>query len=275
VAQIKASPRKNIIVLRDFLTAAASKHRDKGGESLFNLALQVMQIEAAMKESGFSYPRLEVKLPVKGHRDSLAQSDTVYVAVAPLEDESQVQSVVAYNKGEQLALSVKEPPKIPTFVIAPAESDSVEPEPPLTISDKPRDEENPERVVDDFVGIPWILITDDHESWPCGDPEIYVKISRWDLINGSWQFFSSNTDLTGVNDENVWYWLGELGYNNTYRVLGSTFWRVVQYAFWESDSGAHGSDDFLGSINVTWTALPFGGYTSFSSGDVRFYVDRD
>lgn len=275
-AQIKAARRKYVMVMQDFLAVAASKDLEKGGEHLFNLAIQVDQVEATMKDFGLPIPRLEVKLPVKAHRELLNESEAVYVAAVPLVDESEVKSITAYtSKGDRITLSADEPPRIPTFVITPAEEESLEPEHPLIMSDKPGKEENPERVVDDFIGIPWIRITDDHESWPCGDPEIYVKIWFWIQSNGYWQVIKSIANLKYVNDEYVWYWLGELGYNNTYRKLIGSDWKNIYYEIWEADSGAHGNDDFLGSRYVTWKDLPFGGYTKFSAGDAKIYVDRD
>jgi len=172
------------MVMRDFLAVAASKDLEKDGKHLINLATQVDQIEATMKDFGLPIPRLEVKLPVKAHRELLNESDEVYVAAVPLADESEVKSIIAYtSKGDRITLSADEPPRIPTFVITPAEEESLEPAHPLIKLDKPREEENPERVVDDYIGIPQIRITDDHENWWCGDPEIYVRI-KWYWATG-------------------------------------------------------------------------------------------
>jgi hypothetical protein len=276
-AQIKAAPRKYLMVMRDFLAMAAGKDREKGGETLFNLAMKVDRAEATMREFGYPIPRLEVKLPVKAHRELLKDARAVYVAAVPLEDESEVTSVTAYDAGgKRMALSAKKPPGIPTFVIGPAEEASLEPAPPLVKAEKPGKEENPERVVDDYVGLPWLLITDKSEGWTCGDPEIYVRIKFWIWNYNQWIFINAKVDLPGVNDEYVWYWLGELGYNSTYRNLSNySDWKYIVYEFWEEDSGGHGGDDYLGSRTINWKALPYAGYThlNYAHGDIM--VDRD
>lgn len=276
-AQIKAAPKKYLMAMRDFLAMAASKDREKGGELLFNLAMKVDQAEASMKKFGYPIPRIDIKLPVKAHRELLKDARVVYVAVIPLEDESKVKSITAYDlKGKRIALGSDKPPAIPTFVIGPAEEDSLEPPQPLIKADKPGKEENPERVYDDYVGLPWLLITDKSEGWTCGDPEIYVRIKFWIWNYNQWIFINAKVDLPGVNDEYVWYWLGELGYNSTYRNLSSySDWKYIVYEFWEEDSGGHGADDFLGSKTINWKGLPYSGYMhlNYAHGDIM--VDRD
>ena len=276
-AQIKAAPRKYLMVMRDFLAMAAARDREKGGELLFNLAMKVDQAEATMKEFGYPIPRIEVKLPVKAHREVLKNSRAVYVAAIPLEDETEVKSVTAHtSNGKRMALSPKKPPDIPTVVVGPAETASVEPTAPLVKAKKPGKEENPERVVDDYVGLPYLLITDKSEGWTCGDPEIYVRIKFWIWSYNHWIFINTRVDLPGVNDEYVWYWLGELGYNSTYRYLSSyADWKYIVYEVWEDDSGGHGADDFLGSKTINWKGLPYSGYThlNYAHGDIM--VDRD
>ncbi len=267
--QVKASARKNVVVLRDFLGAAAGQGPAKETDSFIQLRARVYDAEAAMKECRLPIPRLEIKLPVKAHLDLVNSSDTVYVAVAPLQDESEVKSITAFSKGERMTLDAAEPPKVPTFVIAPAESESADPDYPLKTSDKPGEEQDKAQVADPFVGIIWIKITDDHESWTCGDPEIYVKIYRWDpsgtIVN--------SVNLPGVNDEHVWYWLADP--NSTYRFVTTGFSSSVQFQIWEADSGTHGGDDHVGTITVNWTTLPFGAYSSFSGGHAQLYIDKD
>jgi hypothetical protein len=275
--QIKAAPKKYLMAMRDFLAMAADKDREKGGELLFNLAVKVDQAEATMKDFGYPVPRVDIKLPVKAHRKLLKDARAVYVAVIPLEDETEVKSISAYDlKGKRIALSPGKPPAIPTFVIGPAEEESLEPPPPLIKADKPGKEENPERVFDDYVGLPWLLITDTSEGWTCGDPEIYVRIKFYIWNYNQWIFINAKVNLPGVNDAYVWYWLGELGYNSTYRYLSSySDWKYIVFEFWEEDSGGHGADDFLGSRTINWKSLPYSGYThlNFAHGDIM--VDRD
>ena len=77
-----------------------------------------------------------------------------------------------------------------------------------------------------------------------------------------------------MNGERVWYNLGDR--NSTYKYVNtSDYAPVIRLEFWEDDDGFHNGDDHLGSINIWWTNLPFGGYTEYVTGDVRFRIDRD
>lgn len=270
-SRIKESPRKNVLVLSEFLGGALAGGLEDGSGSLLALAGLVQRAEAQMGKCDLAIPRLEIKLPVRAHRDLLGNSNTVYVAAAPLAEESEVKSITAFSKGERITLDAHEPPTLPTLVVLPAETLSEEPTYPLMISAEPEPEKNPARVVDDYVGIPWIKITNDHESWVCGDPEIYVRILRWQLP--SCKLINQTVGLPGVNDENVWYYLHDS--NSTYKYVSNSYVHVIRFEVWEADSGAHGADDHVGTVNVTWTNLPFGGYTYFSNKDVRMDVDRD
>ena len=272
--QFKEAPRKNVLVLREFIGGAMIASRDDATRSgkLLDLASIVQSSEVDMTKCGMPAGRMEIKVPVREHLANLQSSETIYVACAPLADESEVTSIVAYSNGERISLSAAEPPKIPTLVVVPAEQASAEPTYPLTFSAETAPEENPGRVVDDWVGLPWIRITNDHESWVCGDPEIYVKIRRWHLP--SCHIHTSTVNLPGVNDEFVWYYLGDP--NSTYKYVSLTSYiQNIRFEVWEADSGSHGADDHVGTINVTWVNLPFGGYTTRSSGDVSVQIDRD
>ncbi len=268
-AQFKASAKTNTVVLRDVLVAAARQGQKNDAERLFELASSVQRMEMIMKDSGAPIPRLDLTLAVNTYHDLLQSSDTVYVAVAALADESQVKSIKVYSNGKGFTLGVNEPPKIPTIVVAPAETESLDPDYPLTILKEPGDEANKNRIVDDFVGVPYILITDDHD--PGTSPEIYIKIRRWLLWPGT--FVDNKIELAGVNKENKWYWLGD--HNDTYKFVDAGFHGTIEIAVWERD-GWFNPDDFLGVFFVNRTSLPFGGYTGpLSNGDARIYVDRD
>lgn len=267
-AQIKAS-KTNTIVLREVLAAAARQGLKKGDDRLFRLAAGVQRAEIIMKNSTIPICRLDLTLPVEEHRVILQEYNTMYVAVAALADEGEVKSITAYSNGKRLTLSANEPPKIPTFVIIPAETESLDPVYPLTILREPQDETNKDRIVDDFVGIPYILITDDHEPWWKGRPEIEVRFRTWLKQPGVFRY--NKVGLGGVNKEYKWYWLGDP--SGTYLYFGDRHHSPFEIAVWERDSG---SDDFLGVFFIHWTSLPYGGYTGpVSNGDARIYVDRD
>ncbi len=158
------------------------------------------------------------------------------------------------------------------MVLISGETESTERTYPLTFSDEEGDEENPHRVVDEFVGIARIWIDNDHEGWSSGRPEIYVRILRFRF--STFSLLNQRENLPGVNDEQVWYNIGDP--NKTYRYVStSNYAPVIQYQVWEADSGFHGSDDHVGTVTLNWTGLPFGGYTTFASGDVRLRVDKD
>jgi hypothetical protein len=270
VERLKSSPRKYIIVLRSFVEEQVKQEREQGADALALLAARVLDTEAAMKRSGLADARLDVKVPVEAHRDRLSQTATPYVAVTPLEDETRVKSLVAFLRGERLSLDAQSPPEVATLVVTPAESSSIDPAYPLRIVDEPDEaEEFPGRIVDDFVGIRWIRILDDHESWSSGDPEIYVRILRCSTGGGVGRV---RINLPRVNDENVWYRLNDP--NATYRFVNCGV--RMFFDFYEADSGAHGNDDFVGSCSVRWRDLSFNGYQPISCyGDVRIWVDRD
>ncbi len=267
--RLKSSPRKYVIMLRRFLDERVTLAREQGGDTLAVLAARVLEAEAAMRALGQADARLDLKLPVKAHRDRLSQTVTPYVGVVPSTDETHTKSIVAFREGKRVTLDAQVPPDVPTLIVTPAESSSTDPHYPLRIVDEPaEDEEFPGRIVDDFVGIRWIRLLDDHESWVSGDPELYVRITR--CSGGS--FSQVRINLPGVNDENVWYRLNDP--NATYRFVNCG--SHVFFDFYEADSGAHGGDDFVGSCNVRWRDLPFSGYRPISCfADIRIWVDRD
>ncbi len=266
---------KYVMALRGFLAVAATKAGDDQGEDLFNLAVKVNEGEDLMKEFGLAVPRFDIKLPVKTHREAVKETREVYVAAVPLTDERETRSVTVFGPGDrQMSLDPKAPPDVPTYVVGPAERESLEPTPPLETSEEPGDEKNPRRV-DDYVGVPWIRITDESEGWTCGDPEIYVRLKFWIWNYNMWVFINSKVNLYGVNDAHTWYWLGELGYNSMYRNLLSNDWKYITYEVWEEDSGAHGADDYLGSTVINWKNLPYNGYSQSNFGNGSMMVDRD
>lgn len=282
-AQFKATKWKNRAVLGDFLGAALKKglkkqaqQQEKKAELILDLAVHVQEIESTLKNLGITIPTLEVKLPVKAHRKILTSSQTVYVAVAPFADESEVKSITAYSSGKRITLSADKPPEVPTLVIISAE-ESMDPVYPLPTSKQPGEEKKEERV-DDFVGIPWIAIDAYKEEWWCGFPEIYVKVKRIKKIPGTpWgQIITDIVNLPGVNVEDIWYWLGDP--NPTYKYVDMlSYWPVMRFEVWEADSGEFhgGGDDYIASFTITWTGLPFGGYTTFTKPNARIRVDRD
>lgn len=267
VERIEAS-KTRVVALGELLSTALAASGTEGAPGLARLAAQVGRLESALERAGAPIPRLDLKLPVREHQALLASSETIYVLAAPLADESEVESLTAYANLEPVTLDPDEPPKIPTLVVIPAESESLEPTYPLRFSAEPGDEEDPRRV-DDFVGIPKIWIADESEGWTSGDPEIYVITFR--TQGGA--SFTTRRNLPGVNDIRVWYDLGDP--NSTYLYYDSSYSSVISIIVYEEDNFAHGADDFMGSVTFDWTALPPSSYTTFSNGDMRIQVDLD
>ena len=67
-------------------------------------------------------PRLDLKLPVSEHQGLLRTAETIYVLAAPLEDESEVETLRAYSNRQPVTLDAAEPPAIPTLVLIPAKA---------------------------------------------------------------------------------------------------------------------------------------------------------
>jgi hypothetical protein len=272
VNQIEAAKLK-ALPLGDLATAALGQNLGEASRPLTDLVVRVRRVEVAMAAGGVPTPRIDIKLPVKQHHGKLGNSDAIYVLAAPFEDESEVKSLPAYNHGERIVLDAAEPPRIPTLVILPAESESLDPTYPLQFSDEPGEEENP-RKVDDFVGVPKIWIEDDHESWASGDPEIYLNITRIQRTGAAIDALLERFDLPGVNGEQVWYDLGDS--NVTYRYVDiAGFTPYMTFSVYEDDNFAHGADDFLGSVQIEWNDLDVSSYTTFIVDDAQLKIDRD
>jgi hypothetical protein len=277
--RFEASPRKSLIILKDYLGAALSQDPQEQSKRIVGLIADVQYTENTMQKWGIP-PRIELKLPVPGYRELLSTSDTILVAVVPFADESEAKSITAYSKGARIDLGAKEAPRTPAVVLQPPETDTVDPVYPAPTYDQPKQEERASRRIDEFVGIPWINIADTSEGWTSGDPEIYVFVSTFKIVQND--ITQIKVDLPIVKTPQNWYWLGDP--NNTYRFLDFNVDRdYVVLDFYEEDRhSAHGEDDFLGRILITPSSLPFDVYTFMSTPEttngipnVRFGVDKD
>ncbi len=264
--------KKRTVGLGQMLAALRVKDPDNSGKRFEAATRIVRKIESAMTELGVETARVDIKLPVEAHVRLLKDAKEVIVLSAPLADEKDVDKVIAFSNGKRLELDPAKPPRLPTLVVIGAEPQSSDPGYPIPVAKEPGKEEKEDKV-DDYVGSPYIYIYDDHENWWCGDPEIYVRIKRFRF--STFSVISQKVNLPGVNGEKVWYNLGDGYPNSTYKYVNTSGYApVIRLEFWEEDSGFHGGDDYLGSINIWWTNLPFGGYTEYVTGDVRFRIDR-
>ncbi len=260
--------KEGVVPMRDALGAALAQKSGRDAAAVHQLLAAVQRLEAELARAGAPVPRLDLKLPVPSHGEQLGTASTINVIAAPLADESEVQTVTAFVGAKRFVLDPAKPLPEPTLVIVPAESQLLEPSYPLSTSTDSTEEEHPRRV-DDFVGVVKILIRDDHENAVSGKPEIYVQIFRSQGSSGT----ITSHDLKSVNDENVWYHLGDP--NSTYEYYDLSVDPLTTIAVWEEDNFAHGADDFLGSVTFDWTALTYSGYTTFRNGDMEIQVDRD
>ncbi|MHC4536372.1 MAG: hypothetical protein ACYS6K_20670 [Planctomycetota bacterium] len=271
IAREITKAKKRTVGLGQVLGALRVKDPNNSDKRIEATTRIVLKIESVMTEFGIETARVDIKLPVKAHAKLLRGADEVFVAIAPLADEKDVDKVIAFSNGKRLELDTAKPPEVPTLVVIGAEPQSSDPGYPIPVVSEPGNEEKKARV-DDYIGIPYIYIYDDHENWWCGDPEIYVRVKRFRFSD--FKLINQKINLPGVNDEQVWYYLGD--WNSTYKYVSTSGYApVIRFEFWEEDSGFHGGDDHLGSINIWWTSLPFGGYTEYATGDVKFDVDRD
>ena len=271
-AKTITNAKKRTVGLGQSLGALRVNDPNNIGRKVDSITMTVRKIESTMAELGLDTPRIDVKLPVKAHVKLLKDADKIYVAIAPLKDEKDVDKVIAYSNGKRLELDKDKSPTVPTIVIIGTEPQSSDPGYPIPIVKEPGKEKR-ERRVDDYIGIPYIYLYNHHEhEWFCGDPEIYVRIKRFRF--STFSVINQRVNLPGVDGEKVWYNLGDR--NSTYKYVNtSDYAPVIRFEFWEEDSGFHGSDDHLGSINIWWTNLPFWGYTEYVAGSVKFRVDRD
>lgn len=266
--------KKRTVGLGQVLGALRVKDPNNSDKRVETTIKTVRKIESAMTEFGVETVRVDIKLPVEAHVKLLKEAREVFVAIAPMADEKDVDKVIAFSNGERLELAAAKPPTVPTLVVLGAEPQSSDPGYPIPVVKEPG-EEGKEGKVDDYVGIPRIYIYNDHEGWWCGDPEIYVRVKRFRF--STFSLYNQRVNLPGVNGEQVWYNLGDGYPNATYKYVSTgDYAPVIRFEFWEDDDFWCGwSDDYLGSINIRWTSLPFGGYTEYVTGDVRFRIDRD
>ena len=250
IRRFAATPRRRLVALSDVAAeSAAMANLGRVGLGRFVLRLP-------------SQDKLTAMSATLGARD-------VYVAVDPLRDEADVRTITAFSGGRRTELDARLEPIDPVFVIGLAESETLDPAYPLPTTTTPEDETGPLSQVNDFVGIHQMLITNDHEPWYKFAPEIVVKVRRTNILGGIQNLFQP---LPSVDKTNRWYSLGDP--NSTYISFDSLWHSNYELVVWEQDL-PNDADDLVGHFIVNWRALPYGGYTERSKGDVRIRLDRD
>jgi hypothetical protein len=285
LTQMKTASKMKTMELSGILAAVEKQGYLKGDEKTYGLALKIRQTEASMKNAKVPIPRLDLVVPTGSNQTLLEQSDIIYVAIAPLLEDDKVKSIMAFENGKRLNhdLSASQLPQVPTVVIGPAEKEILTSDSTIQMVESRTDNQSSisakdlpksATTTDDLVGIPQILISNDHEPWYKGDPEIYVHIRRWRISNGA--FIDYSTDLPGVNAENHWYVLGDP--NSTYLRLNAGYDKSMEIVVYERDSWPDG-DDVVGLFLPNWKTLSYAGYfTGTPLGtirDAKILLDRD
>jgi hypothetical protein len=268
----------------------------------FEAAVLAIQRALTAAKVPAPYTNVEVYFPVPAHRTSWKGEDNLIVASAPVGDERQVQSLTGFGvTGERrFQLSPDSAPTAPTLIVAVEEHEShrrlapavktapPESEPPDIRGDAPHE--------NSYVGIPYVLLDNDHEPWYRGDPEVYVLVGQSRQQTPLEHKIWLNSGSSDVNDENEWYYLGDGPAYPLYFYYNQTFSDDTYFHFWESDGGGSftinasvtyggatvsltytikDDDDDMGKRTITKSSVPLVGYLSQSTGEVRFRVDRD
>jgi hypothetical protein len=257
---------------------------------LSDVALGIEAAESLGRVGGVG--RFVLRLPSADKLSAMSTTlgaQNVCVAVDPLVDETAVQTIAAFCGGRRAYLAASVPPDGPVFVIGLAEAKDLDPTYPLPTAITPPDEIGEGKIINsdllghpgqgiaslangaagDFVGIAQMRISNDHEPWYRGDPEIVVRVRRFMQPSGVFQ--DLRRPLPSVNQEDQWYLLGDP--NSTYLFFDDAWASTYELVVWEEDSPD--SDDVVGVFIVNWRQLPFGGFTERSKRDVQIRLDRD
>lgn len=227
-------------------------------------------------------PRVHFAMPA--HAKTWDAAEVVpLVAVVPSDvPEEEITSLVAYDAdGRVHMLDPNEAPERPVVVVA--LNERVDDDGVLRVTKaEPIEGELPNEeptsplfqtiALPYLLGIPNVMILNDHEPWYLGSPEIYVKIRRWLVPSGVFQ--DTRVNLTQVNNEDVWYNLGDP--NATYVRVGAGYDDTVEITFYEEDTGG---DDFVGLFLPHPSQIPTGGFVDGTplgtTRDARIRLDRD
>ena len=195
-----------------------------------------------------SIPNLEFSLPM--HYSKWDGQGRLLVTFAPLRDESEVTELIAFDaSGKKVILSAVEVPDDPTLVLAIDED----------VEYRNVDVVSLAKVADCGEGfhleITSFILSNDHEPWYKGDPEIYVKVQR--NGSGSWR----RTDLPEVNEEEHWYYMGRTIYDWATPVDFPDSWVYIEV--WEDDSWPDSDDRIVWKRH--WT------YANPSYDDMQYF----
>jgi len=299
-----AKTSESIIVLDKFLAKASKQKNAPPGldkaRGATDKALQRIKNSSAWDIEG-----IDLYFPVQDHKVKWKGKDDLLVAYSPVNDEADIKNIVAFSvrKQQKVILDPKAPPATPVLIVAaeeheshempvmPRDADPSEPAPP---------EEDPEDEGEDLgspgehgegnsvIRVKYIKITNDHEPWTSGSPEIYTYTYHVEMDN------SCNSDyewLSDLNKENKWYtytsYFG-MGIFET-RFYPHIHRDLIAFRVMERDGGSYRSmsyplypgsachwkkktgDDHVGTSVIHKSAVPWNSDTYQRFADVRVY----
>ncbi|OGC90163.1 MAG: hypothetical protein A2W25_17475 [candidate division Zixibacteria bacterium RBG_16_53_22] len=304
-AEIKRSSRREQIIFLDEFLASASKLsgqsdkvRGKCDDALGKAKKAKQRFNQADIINALVSPEVDVYFPARDHRDKWTGSDDVLVGVGTLNGEAETIKAYSVKTQQSLSLNTTEPPASPVIMVSPCEHDSHEAPPPLETSDVPQSKsETPKEGKNSYLQTSYFKITNDHEPWTSGDPEIYVLVVQW---YGTSTLTKVKIYLNGVNQEGVWKDLAGCPTNLNF-YWDDNYFPITYYRVMEEDPGTlmnspvtvsafgvsvstyvtiRDGDDALGSVNVDRNAVgwcPYGAlanccqcwFTEVSTGEAR------
>ena len=274
------------------------KVREKGDDGLGKAKKAKQRFNQADIINALVSPEVDVYFPARDHRDKWTGSDDVLVGVGTLNGEAETIKAYSVKTQQSLSLSTTEPPASPVIMVSPCEHDSHEAPPPLETSDVPQSKsETPKEGKNSYLQTSYFKITNDHEPWTSGDPEIYVLVVQW---YGTSTLTKVKIYLNGVNQEGVWKDLAGCPTNLNF-YWDDNYFPITYYRVMEEDPGTlmnspvtvsafgvsvstyvtiRDGDDALGSVNVDRNAVgwcPYGAlanccqcwFTEVSTGEAR------
>jgi hypothetical protein len=242
--EVQASrDKEKILNLQEMLTKAQSysdlklSHQALGAQSHV-----VGVIEEKMRAAQFPEELVGVDLyfPEENHRRQWRGDEDLLVAFAPMQDDSEMTSIIAYSvkTAKQLLLDPNEAPSIPTLVIAAKERPLLQPGLPLESPLSPSPQEDLESSSEGNMWIRCLTMFDDHEPWVRGKPEIYVLVGQSYMTTPQEHRIWLNSGSHDVNKEGKRYCFGDTSSNPLYFYFNDDYSDATYFHFMESDGGS-------------------------------------
>lgn len=295
--EVSASRNKEKILDFDQFLQKAQGRQDLGLPPgiLKMIAEEVTGSKIKMKELKISpeLANVDLYLPVPEHRKLWRGQEELLVAVQPVGDEEKVITAYTAKDARRVTLDPKVSPPTPVLVIAARETADLRPSQAMNIPEpRPEGAETPPPPGENtYIGIPQVYLTNDHESWIKGAAEVYVFVGQ----TCSGRASVRKIDLSGVDYEGKWYFLGDGG-PLYFHYNAADCSRMTYFRFMEEDYGFSGGsgtvtepntgdryswccypgDEFIGDIWMDRALLSYTRYLSqIYMGDMIAYFDKD